>query len=254
MLTFGLLGLIVGTLFSTVFALFFSGMLGLGCAVAICELAPKKLASLIISFIRLLASIPSVIFGLVGVIFVVPWVEKTFITVDMQIEYLQFFQMTGRNLLTTTIVLSIMIVPTLVSMACDALYAVPNIYGETGAAFGMNKMRITSRILLLAARPGIIAGFVLAAGRGIGEAIAVSMVCGGLGMIPKLSHGLVGLLTPILPLSAAIINKSEAMSVPAVENALFSCGALLLVMGTVLSLIARIIIKRSVKRGMISES
>ncbi|MDR0569915.1 MAG: phosphate ABC transporter permease subunit PstC [Clostridiales Family XIII bacterium] len=245
MYVFGMLGLLLGTTLTTLISLAVAGFFSIGAAISICELAPRAVASPLIAVVRLMASIPSVVFGLIGAMLVVPFVERVFVTVDMQIEYLAFFQISGRNLLTSVIVLTFMIAPTVITLSTDALRAVPDIYRETGHAFGMSRFRVVWRILLPAARPGITAGFLLGAGRGVGEAIAVSMVCGGVGKIPSLAHGFAALLTPVLPLSAAIINKSEAMSVPAVESALFACGALLLVLGTLFSLAARLIVRRT---------
>ncbi|MDR2357768.1 MAG: phosphate ABC transporter permease subunit PstC [Oscillospiraceae bacterium] len=237
---FGLWGLIAGTALSTLIALAAAAVLGVGAAVAISEFAPAPLASVLLGLVRLLSAIPSVIFGLIGVMFVVPWVESSFISVDMQIEFLEFFQMTGRNLLSSVIVLTFMIAPMVITLSADAVAAVPDSLRETGLAFGMGRSRIVFKLVLPAARPGIVAGVILGAGRGIGEAIAVSMVCGGVGFLPSLRHGAAALFTPILPLSAAIINKSEAMSAPAVESALFACGAVLLVIGAALSSLARL--------------
>ena len=243
-LEFGMLGLIMGTLFSTVIALTIATVLSIGAAIAICELAPKWLAIVLTAFVRLLASIPSVIFGLVGIMTVVPLIDKLFITVDLQIKYLDFFQMSGRNLLSSIIVLSFMIVPTIISLCINAINTVPYDRKEVGFSFGMSHFRVIWKIILPSARSGIIAGVILGAGRGIGEAIAVSMVCGGVGNIPNLAHGIAALLTPVLPLSAAIINKSEAMGVASVESALFTCGAILLLFGALLSVSANLIEKR----------
>ena len=150
----------------------------------------------------------------------------------------------GRNMLSAVIVLTFMIVPTVVSLSVDALRAVPDSRRETGYAFGMKKFRVIRRIILPSARSGIIAGIVLAAGRGIGEAIAVSMVCGGLGILPTTSLGFVNFLAPTLPLASAIINKSEAMGSVSVDSALFACGAILLTIGALLSIGARLINKQ----------
>ena len=244
MLEFGMRGLVMGTLFSTLIALAVATVLSVGASIAICELAPRWLASVLTAIVRLLASIPSVIFGLVGIMTVVPYVEKLFITVDMQIKYLDFFQMTGRSLLSSVVVLSFMIVPTIISLCINAINTVPNDRKEAGFSFGMSQFRVIWKIVLPSARSGIIAGVILGAGRGVGEAIAVSMVCGGVGNIPNLSHGFASLLTPVLPLSAAIINKSEAMGVASVESALFACGAILLLFGALLSLCAKYVEKR----------
>ena len=244
MLEFGMRGLIMGTVFSTLIALAVASVLSVGAAIAICELAPKWLAAVLTAIVRLLASIPSVIFGLVGIMTVVPFVDKLFITVDMQIKFLDYFQMTGRNLLSSVVVLSFMIVPTIISLSISAMNTVPDDRKESGFAFGMSQFRVIWKIVLPSARSGIIAGVILGAGRGVGEAIAVSMVCGGVGNIPNLSHGFASLLTPVLPLSAAIINKSEAMGVASVESALFACGAILLIFGALLSISANYVEKR----------
>ena len=240
-LKFGMLGVIMGTIVSTVLSVAIATVLGVGSAIAIVELASKRISGVLTAIVRLLAAIPSVVFGLIGIMTVVPLVEKLFITVDMQIEFIQYFQMTGRNLLSSVIVLTFMIVPMIISLSIDALKSVPNNQREVGFAFGMSHFRVIWKILLPAARSGITASIILATGRGIGEAIAVSMVCGGIGLVPNPGFGFASLLAPVLPLSAAIVNKSEAMSVASVESALFSCGAILLVFGTVLSIAARMV-------------
>jgi phosphate transport system permease protein len=249
MLSFGLLGLISGTLVTTLSALVFASMLGVGAAIIICEYASKKVAVFMITIVRLLASVPSVVFGLIGIITVVPFIEKLFVTDTNKLEYLDYFQMSGRNLLSAIIVLTFMIVPMIVSLSVDAIRAVPHAHKETGYAFGMSKFRVIFKIVLPGARSGITAGIILGAGRGIGEAIAVSMVCGGIGFIPNASFGFINFLAPTLPLAAAIVNKSEAMGSTAVEAALFACGAILLVIGAMLSIGAKMIEKRMRKQA-----
>lgn len=240
-LQFGLLGLVVGTALTTGLALALAVLFGIGAAVTIAELAPRKLSRFLSAVVRLLASIPSVVFGLVGIITVVPLIQKNLITTEMQIRFLSFFQMTGRGLLASVVVLTFMIVPMVISLSIDAMEAVPDSFRETGYAFGMTRFRVIWKIVLPSARSGILAGVLLAAGRGIGESIAVSMVCGGVGYLPNFLFGPAALLTPVLPLSAAIVNKSEAMSASSVEAALFACGALLLLFGAILSIAARLI-------------
>jgi len=249
MLKFGLLELIAGTLITTLSALIFATVIGIGAAVAICEYASRKVSAALIAVVRLLASVPSVIFGLIGIIVVVPFIENLFVTETMQSEYLDYFQMSGRSLLSAVIVLTFMIVPMIISLSVDAIRAVPHSYKETGYAFGMSKFRVIYKIILPGSRSGIIAGVILGAGRGIGEAIAVSMVCGGLGILPRTSLGFINFLAPTLPLSAAIVNKSEAMGSFAVESALFACGAVLLVIGAMLSVIAKTVEKKLRKQA-----
>lgn len=249
MLRFGILGLISGTVIATLLALLFATAIGIGAAIIICEYASRRISGILISVVRLLAAVPSVVFGLIGVVTVVPLMETLFVTVDRQIEYLDYFQMSGRNLLSAGIVLTFMIAPTVVSLSVDAIRAVPHLYKETGYAFGMSKFRVIWKIILPGARSGVLAGVVLAAGRGIGEAIAVSMVCGGVGFLPNASLGFINFLAPTLPLAAAIVNKSEAMGSFAVESALFACGAVLLLIGALLSIGAKGIEKNMRRRA-----
>ena len=249
MLAFGLLGLISGTLITTISALLFASLIGIGAAIIICEYATRRISAVLIAVVRLLASVPSVVFGLIGIITVVPLIEKLFVTTERQFEYLNYFQMSGRNLLSAIIVLTFMIVPMIVSLSVDAIRAVPHMQKETGCAFGMSKFRVIYKIILPGSRSGITAGIILGAGRGIGEAIAVSMVCGGLGLIPNASFGFINFLAPTLPLAAAIVNKSETMGSMAAESALFACGAILLVIGAFLSIGAKIIEKRIRKQA-----
>lgn len=238
-IAFGMLGLVYGTLVSTGLALFLATAIAIGASIAIVEWTHGGLKVFCIQVVRLLAAMPSVIFGLVGLMLVVPWIEQSLISVDTQIAFLEYFQMTGKNLLSSTLVLSFMIVPTIVSIAVDALEAVPSTYREAGFSFGMSHGRVIFKILLPAARRGIISAILLGAGRGLGEAIAVSMVCGSIGILPNAKLGLYNMLAPVLPLSAAIVNKSEAMGAGQVESALFTAAFLLLILGICTSVAAR---------------
>ncbi len=247
MLKFGLLGLILGTIVTTFVSLIFASLIGIGGAVIIQEYAPRPVAYALKSLVRLLASIPSVVFGLIGLIAIVPLIKDSFVTNELQLSYLDYFQITGRSLLASVTVLTFMLVPTVTTLSADAIEAVPKRFHEAGYAVGMTHFRVIWKILLPTGRSGIIAAVILAAGRGIGEAIAVSMVCGGIGIVPDFSHGIVSLLAPVLPLSSAIINKSEAMGSAPVQSALFACAAMLLLIGTVLSIAARLV-ERSVRK------
>jgi phosphate transport system permease protein len=238
---FGMLGLLWGTFASTALALLVASFLGIATAIVIVEYAPRKLANVLISFVRLLASIPSIVFGLVGIMTVVPLIEMLFVTTERQIKYLDQFQMTGRGLLASATVLTFMIVPMIISLSIDAMQSVPKNYVEAGYSFGMSKFRVVLKVILPSARSGIIASIILAAGRGIGEAIAVSLVCGGFGYLPNLSTGFATLLAPILTLSSAIVNKSETMGVPTAQSALFTCSAILLVLGAIMSISSKVV-------------
>jgi len=241
MFRFGLLGLIAGTLVTTMLAIITASFIGIGSAVAISEFAPRPVAYALTSLVRLLASIPSVIFGLIGVIIVVPLISDTFVTTELQFQYLDRFQITGRSLLASVMVLTFMLVPTVTALSADAISTVPKRFREAGFAMGMTHFRVILKIVLPTGRSGIIASIILAAGRGIGEAIAVAMVCGGVGIVPDLSLGIVSLLAPVLPLSAAIMLNSEGAGSVSVSAALFACASILLLIGMFLSITARLV-------------
>jgi phosphate transport system permease protein len=244
---FGVLGLLIGTLTTTLGALAVAIPMGIGTAIVIAELAPVYMRSFLQSVVRLLASIPSIIFALVGLLVVVPFIAENILSVEMQIEYIKYFQLMGNSMLAGIIVLSIMILPIIIALSVDAINAVPQKYREASLALGLSKWRTIVKVVLPAAKSGILAGIVLGAGRAIGEAIALSMVSGGIGNVPNPSHGVVFFLTPVLTLASAIVNKSETMATPSIESALFACGIVLLVTSTSLSLFTRII-EMAIKR------
>lgn len=244
---FGVLSLIVGSLTTTLGALCIAVPAGVGTAIIISETKILWFKRFMESVIRLLAAIPSVIYGLVGLLFVVPFIKANFITVDMQIEFLPYFQLSGNSMLAGILVLAFMIVPIIIALSVDAINAVPKKYREASLALGLTKWRTITRVVIPAAKSGILAGVILGTGRAIGEAIALSMVSGGAGLLPKLSHGFVFLLTPVLPLASAIVNKSEGVAVQSIESALFGCGVVLLVTCALLSIFTRIV-EASVKR------
>lgn len=235
---FGALPLIVGTTVTTVGALLLSVPLGVGSAVLISELAPRRVGKLLETVVRLLSGVPSVIFGLVGLTVVVPFVQTTFITEELGLRYIDT-PLDGQSVLAGALVLAFMILPFIVAVSADAMRAVPDSYRLGGLALGLTPWRTIVKLVIPSALPGIIAGTVLATARGIGEAIAMAMVAGGLANIPHLDRGLVALLEPVRTLASAIVENGEGMSVVQVESALFSLGATLLGVSIVTSLLAR---------------
>ncbi len=237
---FGVLELIIGTVLSTMGALVLSSVLGLGCAIFLSELAPPRIKQPIESLVQLLAGIPSVVFGLVGLMVVVPFIADNLVPENVA-DVVTEIPINGSCLLAAIVVLGFMILPFFVTVATDSLRAIPRAYTDGGLALGMTRWRTITRIQLPAAAPGLVAGLVLAAARGIGEAIAISMVAGAIAFIPTLAHGpLYALLQPIRTMASAIIeNGGEAMDVPAMAAALFGLAALLLLFSVALSLIAR---------------
>ena len=241
---FGALPLIAGTVLTTLGALLVAVPLGLGCAIFLTEMCPAWLRKPLESAVRLLAAIPSVIFGLVGLIIIVPFIAKNFITNEMGLKMIKIAALDGTSILAGVIVLSMMIVPIFISVASDALTAVPRKYKEASAALGVSHWRTITRIMIPVARQGIMAGAILATGRAIGEAIALSMVAGSVANLPSPAHGMVFFLEPVRTLASTIVDNAEGMSVASCESALFACGSLLLLSSVVLSIMARLVSSR----------
>lgn len=236
---FGVRELIAGSVFSTLGALLLSLVLGLGCAVFLSELAPRWLKRPFETVVQLLAGIPSVVFGLVGLMVVVPYIANNIVPADSGSVVTQI-PVNGSCLLAAIVVLGFMILPFFVTVATDSLRAIPRSYIDGGLALGMTRWRTITRIQLPAAAPGLVAGLVLAAARGIGEAVAISMVGGAIAFIPNLAHGpLYMLLEPIRSMASAIFENGDAIDVPAIASALFGLASLLLLLSVMLSLLAR---------------
>ncbi len=250
---FGVLPLIVGTLLTTTGAVIMAGVIGMGASVFLAELGPKRIRRPVETLVRLLAGVPSVVFGLIGLTVVVPWVQRTFISDELLLKYSDI-PLDGSGLGVAIIVLTFMILPFFVTVATDSLRAVPQRYREGGLAIGLSPWRTVTRIVIPAATPGVTAGLVLAAARAIGEAIAISMVGGALAFIPKISDGPVMLLSPLRTMAAAIVENGETMNVAPIQSVLFALAAVLLLSSLSLSLLARVVFARLQRRmGVLSD-
>ena len=249
---FGVLELIVATGLTTLGALAASVALGLGCAVFLSEIAPQWLRKPVEVIIQLLAGIPSVVFGLVGLLVVVP-ILTNWIPANAS-DKVPEIPLDGASLGAAVIVLTFMILPFFTSVAVDSLRAVPRPYMDGSLALGLTKWRTISKVQVPAAVPGLLAGAVLAAGRAVGEAIAISMVSGSIAFIPTLKHGLQYFpFMPVRTLASTLVeNGGEVMSVPSIRIALFGLAALLLIWSFVLSLTARGLISWYSSRNAVS--
>jgi phosphate transport system permease protein len=242
--TFGALPLISGTIFTTLGALLVAVSFGLGCAIFLAEMCPAWLRKPLESAVRLMAAIPSVIYGLVGLIVIVPFIARNFITNEMALKMIKICALDGASLLAGIIVLSMMIGPVFITLSSDALMAVPRRYKEASIALGVSHWRTITRVMLPVARKGIMAGAILATGRAIGEAIALSMVAGSVANLPSPAHGMVFFLEPVRTLASTIVDNAEGMGVASCESALFACGSLLLLSSVMLSVLARLVSSR----------
>ncbi len=214
---YGIFPMIVTTLYVTALSVVTGLGTGLLTAVCLYRFCPKKLVLPIRQMINLLAGIPSVIFGLFGMTVIVPFIR----------DYLSPNGV-GYGILSSSIVLGIMVLPTIVSVSLDAMQAVPESYYEGALALGATKEQATFRIMLPAAKSGILAGTVLAVGRAVGETMAVIMVIGGSPEMPKSLFQSVRTLTANIAMGAMELSGDSL-------SALIATGVVLFVFTLVLN-------------------
>ncbi|MFA6358283.1 MAG: phosphate ABC transporter permease subunit PstC [Candidatus Omnitrophota bacterium] len=217
----GILPLICGSLLVTLGAAIISVPIGVACAVYIAEIAPLKIKEILKAGIELLAAIPSVVLGFIGMVTLVPWVKSI------------FHLPTGLTALSGSIILAFMAMPTIVSIAEDALYSVPKSYKEGAFALGATHWQTIYRVLLPAASSGIVAAVMLGIGRVIGETMAVMMITGNAAVIPQ------NILVPVRTLTATIAAEmGEAVTGSEHYFALFAIGIVLFIMSFIINVTA----------------
>ena len=172
--SYGILPFIMTSVYGTFGAIILGVPIGLLCAIFIAEMSPNGVAKIVRSAVDLLAGIPSVVYGLIGMIIIVPAVREVFQLPD------------GANLFSAVIVLTIMILPSVISVSETAIKAVPREYKEASLALGATKTETVFKIVVPAAKSGILTAVVLGIGRAIGEAMAVMMVSGNVANMPSL--------------------------------------------------------------------
>ena len=206
---FGILPFILTSVYGTAGAIVIGVPVGFMTAVYIAKIAPPKLKSVMQSAVSLLASIPSVVYGLVGMLILVPGIRKIFSVPD------------GASLLAAIIVLAIMILPSIIKVAVTSLEAVPKEYEDASLALGATPIETYFRVSVPAAKSGIAAAVVLGVGRAIGEAMAVAMVSGNAARMPSLFESVCFLTTAV--------SKEMSYSSGLQRQALFSIALVLFV-------------------------
>lgn len=223
----GILPLILGSLIVTLGAAIISVPIGVACAVYIAECAPLKIKEILKSGIELLAAIPSVVLGFIGMVTLVPWVKNI------------FNLPTGLTALSGSIMLAFMAMPTVVSIAEDALYSVPKVYKEGALALGATHWQAIYRVILPAASSGILASVMLGIGRVIGETMAVMMITGNAAIMPH------SFLEPVRTLTATIAAEmGEAVVGSEHYFALFAIGIVLFVISFIINVTADLFLHR----------
>ncbi len=231
--------LLYATALSTAVAVIFGLVLAVLTAIFITEFAPERLRRVLEPVVRLLAAVPSVIYGLIGILVLVPFVAKSFITEQAQNSVAQVVSLDGASLGLASLILTIMITPIMIAIIVNALRAVPSSWVEGAAALGVNRWRRTWTISVRVARPAIIAAAVLATARALGEAIMLSMVSGTQPFSPNPLDGFLFFLEPARPLAATIVDNAEAVSgftTAPFGRTIYAFAAVLLVSSVLLSL------------------
>ncbi|WP_418790109.1 phosphate ABC transporter permease subunit PstC [Phosphitispora sp. TUW77] len=232
---FGILPMIVGTFAVTIGALILGVPLGIGTAIFLAEFAPPRVSKIIRPAVELLAGIPSVVYGLFGMVIVnsiIMHVERTYLAEILRPEYQR-----GFSVLSASIILAIMILPTVINISEDAIRSVPNDYKEASLALGATEWQTVYKVLIPAASSGIIAAVVLGMGRALGETMAVIMVAGNTVAIPYSIFAPVRTLTGNIAIEMGYAAGSHI-------SALFATGIVLFVIIMILNTIAALFSKR----------
>lgn len=232
---FGLSPFILGTLAVTAVAMVIAIPLSVLTAIYIAEYAPRKVRGIVKPFVDLLAGIPSVVFGLFGVLIVVPLVGN-------YLAPLLGATSTGYSVLAGGIVLAMMGFPIMISISVEVFGTVPDNVKEAALALGATRWQMVKHVVVRSSLSGVAAAIILGLGRAIGETLAVMMVVGNSPVMPSL-------FGPAYPLTALIANNyGEIMSVPLYESALMLAAFILLIVSLLSIVAARIILRRVERR------
>lgn len=228
--------LIWGTLITTLAAVIIALVVSTLAAVFLTEFAPLPVRRVLEPVVRLLAAVPSVVYGLLGILAIAPWVNGHLISNDRKQSVIYVVQLNGNNLATATLILTVMILPIMVAISANTLASVPVSWREGSAALGVNRWRTIRRVSLRMAVPAIAAGAVLATARALGEAVMLAMVSGGHAFAANPLDGLTFLFEPVQPLAATIFREGGETTQGALAHTIYAIGAVLLVSAVLLSL------------------
>jgi len=227
---FGIALMVVGSAVVTGGALLLGVPFGLACAIVLAEMAPRRARMLLKPVIEILAGIPSVVYGFMGIVVLLPWIRI-------------HLGGPGASALAGSIILGIMVLPTIIGISIDALQAVPNSYREGSLAMGATRWQTIRRVVLPAARSGLVAAIILGMGRAVGETMAVIMVAGNSVQMPH---------SPLDPVRTLTANIALEMGYAAGDHqaALFATGIVLFAIIMALNTVANLARGRQVKRAL----
>jgi phosphate transport system permease protein len=243
---FGALPFVYGTLMTSALALLISVPLGLGAAIFLAELAPARVSDTLEFFIDLLAAVPSVIYGVLGIFIVVP-IMRQYIEPSLKasLGFLPLFQgpSYGVGFLTAGVVLAIMVIPYIISVSREVLLSVPRDQREASLALGSTRWESTWKVVVPFARTGIMGSIFLALARALGETMAVTMVIGN---TPTISASL---FSPGYSIAAVIANEFTEATGDLYLQSLIELGLVLFLLTFILNGLARLLIVVTAQRG-----
>ena len=234
---FGILAMIAGSVLVTIGAILLGVLLALGAAIFLAEVAPPWVRSIVRPAVELLAGIPSVVYGLFGMVVLVPLVRRIPAPGN-----------TGFGLLSASIVLAVMVLPTITNIAEDAIRAVPREYKEGSLALGTTHWQAIVGVILPAARSGIVAAIILGVGRALGETMAMIMVIGNSIIVPRPLND--NPLTIVLSQARTLtgnIAVEIAYATGLHESAIFATGVVLFVLIMLVNSLARLLMRGRTK-------
>lgn len=234
---FGAWPFVYGTVVTSVLALIIAIPIGLGSAIFLAELAPRKISNALTFLIELLAAVPSVIYGLVGIFLMIPFLTAAMPYIQKVLGWLPIFSGTfyGVSYFTASVVLAIMVIPFIVSISREVLLAVPVSQREAMMALGATKWDVTWRAVVPYARQGIMGSIFLALARALGETMAVTMVIGN---VPQVSTSL---LAPGYTIAAVIANEFTEATGDLYLHALIELGLVLFAVTMIINALARLL-------------
>lgn len=241
---FGALTFLYGSIVSSILAILLATPLSVATALFITEIAPGRIGSMAAALIELLAAIPSVIYGLWGVLVMAPWLQRSVQPWLLDhFGFLPFFSGApyGVSMMAGVLILAIMIIPIITAISREVLLAVPQSQREAAVALGATKWETIKIAVLPYGRSGILGGVILGLGRAIGETMAVTMVIGN---TPQIS---LSLLSPAYTMPSVIANEFAEATDALHSSALMEIGLLLLVVTLIINVFARLLIWKVTK-------
>ncbi len=236
---------LIGTLIATFLSTLFAAPISIGIAIFLVELSPNKLKPIFSTAIELLAGIPSIIYGMWGLFVIAPifgekiepWLQEKFGNLPLIGKFFDGAS-TGVDVLTTSLVLGIMIIPFMSSVVKDAFNMVPPIMKESAYALGATKWEVIKQVMIPITASSIAGGLILSVGRALGETMAVTFLAGNVNQIPK------SLLDPFTTITVALANQFTEADTPLYLSSLYLLALILFIMSFIILYLSKLMLLR----------